>query len=183
MMVLGNKYARFIKYILNTVFGNANISFGYKMLPITLYNQSEFITDSFKLAQSGYSFLIPSIALGINQKDLIDLKELENNVLKLPETLIPLSSAYTQSYRESENPVGGQEKALEEKAETTVDTYIQKGVILPKQRETALKLCLSDNDTFLELYKDAQPIIDTNTKPRAKKVDADINRLVDYFKN
>lgn len=120
MMVLGNKYARFIKYILNTVFGNANISFGYKMLPVTLYNQSEYITDSFKLAQSGYSFLIPSIALGINQKDLIDLKELENNVLKLPETLIPLSSAYTQSYRESANPVGGQEKALEEKAETTV---------------------------------------------------------------
>ena len=75
------------------------------------------------------------------------------------------------------------EELVVDKAEATVDTFIQQGKILPAQRETALKLCLSDNDTFLELYKDAQPIIDTNTKPRAKKVDADINRLVDYFKN
>lgn len=33
-----------------------------------------------------------------------------------------------------------------ERAEAAVDVYIQKGVILPVQRETAVKLCLSDND-------------------------------------
>ena len=75
------------------------------------------------------------------------------------------------------------EELVVDKAEATVDTFIQQGKILPAQRETALKLCLNDNDTFLQLYKDAQPIIDTTTKPKSMKVDADLNRLVDYFKN
>ena len=48
------------------------------------------------------------------------------------------------------------EELLTDKAEATVDKYITEGKILPAQRETALKLCLSDNDTFLELYKDAK---------------------------
>jgi hypothetical protein len=41
--------------------------------------------------------------MGINQKDLIGLKELENDVLKLGEKLIPLSSSYTQA-NGSEDP-------------------------------------------------------------------------------
>lgn len=75
------------------------------------------------------------------------------------------------------------EELVVDKAEATVDTFIQQGKILPAQRETALKLCLNDNDTFLQLYKDAQPIVDTTSKPRAKKVEGDLTRLVDYFKN
>ena len=75
------------------------------------------------------------------------------------------------------------EELLTDKAEATVDKYITEGKILPAQRATALRLCLNDNDTFIELYKDAKPIIDTNPKPRTKKIDADLNRLVDYFKN
>lgn len=75
------------------------------------------------------------------------------------------------------------EELVVDKATATVDTFIQQGKILPAQRETALKLALSDNDTFLELYKDAQPIIDTTSTPKAKKVTGDLNRLVDYFKN
>ena len=42
------------------------------------------------------------------------------------------------------------DELVRERAETTVDNYIQKGIILPNKRETAVKLCLSDNDTFLE---------------------------------
>jgi hypothetical protein len=41
--------------------------------------------------------LLPAIALGINQRDLSNLKDLENDVLKLREKLIPLMSSYTQS--------------------------------------------------------------------------------------
>lgn len=74
------------------------------------------------------------------------------------------------------------EELVVDKATATVDTFIQQGKILPAQRETALKLCLNDNDTFLELYKDAKPIIDTTSKPTSKKVNGDLNRLVDYFK-
>lgn len=119
MMILGNKYSRFISYILNILFGNSNISFKYKILPITLHNQSDYITDSLKLAQSGYSFLLPSIGMGLSQKELVNIKELENDVLKLSEVLIPLSSSYTQSADASKEP-GAPEKKLEEKAGKTI---------------------------------------------------------------
>ena len=69
-----------------------------------------------------------------------------------------------------------------DKAEATVDTFIQQGKILPAQRETALKLCLNDNDTFMELYRDAKPIIDLDTKPKSNKV-KNGERLAAYFKN
>lgn len=97
MMILANKISGFISYLLNDLFGNNNISFVYKILPISLFNRTEYITDSFKLAQSGYSFIIPSLAMGISQRELMNLKDLEKNVLKMGEYLEPLSSAYTQS--------------------------------------------------------------------------------------
>lgn len=118
MMILGNKYSRFFSFVINSLFSNANIYFKYKILPISLYNKSDFITDSFKLAQSGYSFLLPSIAAGIGQNELSSLKELENDVLKLRDVLLPLSSAYTQS--SSSGEVGAPEKKLEEKSEKTI---------------------------------------------------------------
>ena len=75
------------------------------------------------------------------------------------------------------------EELVRDKAEATVDTFIQQGKILPAQRETALKLCLNDNDTFLDLYKDAKPIIDTTTAPKSRRVNDDIvDGLKDYFK-
>lgn len=116
MMILGNKYSRFFSYAINTLFSNANIYFKYKILPVSLYNQSDFITDAFKLAQSGFSFLVPCVAAGISQNELVSLKELENDVLKLGDILIPLSSSYTQSSGE----VGAPEKDLEDKSEKTI---------------------------------------------------------------
>jgi ABC-type multidrug transport system permease subunit len=95
MMILGNKYSRFLTFIINSLYANSNISFKYTLLPISYYDTSDYIKDSFKLAQSGYSYLIPSLALGITQKDLVNLKDLENKSLKMIEKLIPLSSAYT----------------------------------------------------------------------------------------
>ena len=102
MMILGNKYSRFLGRIIDRVFGNANISFTYNILPVSYYNQADYITDAFKLAQSGYSFLVPCAALGISQNALMDLKELENEVLDLDNVLIPLQSTYTQSYRRNQ---------------------------------------------------------------------------------
>ena len=40
---------------------------------------------------------MPALALGLSQKDLGNLKDLENNILKLGEKLIPPSTSYTQS--------------------------------------------------------------------------------------
>ena len=83
MIVLGTKYSRFISYIINTLFANSNITFKYSILPITYYNQSDYIKDTFKLAQSGYSFILPALACGLNQRELSNIKDLENDLLEL----------------------------------------------------------------------------------------------------
>ena len=116
MMLLGNKFSQFFTDLFIFLFGNQNISYKFSILPISLYNMKDYIADALKLAQSGYSFLLPSIACGISQRDLMSLKELENNVLKLTELLIPLESSYTQS-----GTPGRPEKELEDKAPHTIE--------------------------------------------------------------
>lgn len=115
MMILMNKIARFVTDLINELFGNTNVTFKYIILPVTYYNQSEFITDSLKLAQSGYSFLLPSAAIGLGQRELLGIKELENEVLVLREKLIPLASSYTES-----GEVGRPTKTAEQKAPSTI---------------------------------------------------------------
>ena len=118
MMVLGNKYSRFFTFIINSLFSNSNVTFKYTLLPISYYDASDYITDAFKLAQSGYSLLLPSLALGITQKDLLNLKDLENNALKLIDKLIPPSSAYTAGA--STGKVGRPELPADQKSQKTI---------------------------------------------------------------
>jgi len=116
MMILANKYSRFVTYIINFLFANSNINFKYSILPVSWYNVSQYITDTLKLAQSGYSYLLPAIAAGLSQKDLINVKKLENDALDLSILLIPLASSYTQS----SGQVGRPELPLEEKSPKTI---------------------------------------------------------------
>lgn len=116
MMILGNKYSDFITYCLNFLFANVNVDFKYSILPISEYTRSDYITDTLKLAQSGYSFLLPTIASGVSQRELINIKNLENDVLKLQELLIPLESSYTQS----DNKVGRPQMKTEDKSPKTI---------------------------------------------------------------
>ena len=97
MMLLGNKFSVYITNLLNHKFSNSNVTFKYTILPITYHNYDKFADTSFKLVGSGYSFLMPALAFGLSQKDLGNIKDLENNVLKLGEKLIPPSTSYTQS--------------------------------------------------------------------------------------
>lgn len=115
MMILANKYGIFISRILNSLFANSQIDFKYEFLPVSHYNVTQYITDSLKLASNGFSFLLPSIALGLNQKDLVNIKQLENDVLKLTNVLLPLNSSYT-----STGEPGRPEKPIEEKSEKTL---------------------------------------------------------------
>lgn len=115
MMILGNKYSKFISYIINSLFANSNVNFKYSILPVSWYNMFEYITNTLKLASSGYSFLLPAIAAGVSQKDLMNVKKLENEVLKLKDLLIPLDSSYTQS-----GEVGRPKLSVEEKSPKTL---------------------------------------------------------------
>ena len=117
MMYLANKFSRFITNSINRIYGNTNITFKYQILPVSIHNMDKFIDQSFKLSSSGYSYLLPAVALGLSQRDIVSLKELENDVLKLGEKLIPLSSSYTQS---GDNAVGRPKLDDSEKAEKTI---------------------------------------------------------------
>ena len=97
MMILANKYGKFLSFIINNLFANSNINFKYSILPITWYNEKDYITNTLKMASSGYSFLLPSLAAGLSQKDLVNVKKLENTLLELKNLLIPLDSSYTQA--------------------------------------------------------------------------------------
>ena len=120
MMYLANKFARFITNIVNENFANSNISFKYTILPITHQNEAKYIDSSYKLATSGYSLVLPALALGIGQKDLVNLKDLENDVLKLGDKLIPPKSAYTASADDSDDQGGRPTKESEDKRDKTI---------------------------------------------------------------
>ena len=115
MMILAQKLETFITSIINEKYGNSNVTFTYKILPISYYNQKEYAETSLKLANSGYSFLLPALAMDISQRELNNVKDLENDVLKLKEKLLPLSTSYTET-----GNVGRPEKDAQDKSEKTI---------------------------------------------------------------
>lgn len=117
MMFFANKIAAFITNIVNLNCADKSLRFEYKFLPVSLHNEDKYVETAFKLASSGFSFIVPAAAMGISQKELINLKDLENNILKLGEKLIPLASSYTQS---GSGEVGAPKKDDSEKAEKTI---------------------------------------------------------------
>ena len=117
MSNLVHKFENFITNLVNRLYANSNITFKYTILPITPYNAEKYADSAFKFANSGYSFLLPALALGLSQRDLGNIKTLENDVLELGEKLIPLASAYTQSAADG---AGRPEKPLEEKSQKTI---------------------------------------------------------------
>lgn len=121
MSHLINKYSNFITEIVNMVFSHKKVNFKYTILPITYHNAFKYADNALKLANAGFSFLLPAVAMDLSQQDIINIKELENNVLDLREILIPLQSAFTQSAEDSGAQSAGREKKEQsEKAETTL---------------------------------------------------------------
>ena len=124
MMYFADKMANVISLLLNKLFGNTNLSFKYIILPVTQHNKDNYIKTALSLATTGYSFIVPAVALGINQKDLCDLKDLETQVLKLEDKLKPLSTAFTQTSKsadsDSDSETGRPELGDDEKSEKTV---------------------------------------------------------------
>lgn len=108
MMVLANQFSVVLTRIINEVFGNKKLDFKYNILPITHQNEKDFIDNAYKMVSMGYSFIVPAMAMGMTQKDLVNIKDLENNVLKLQEKLVPLSSSYQTNGASSNNAEGKQ---------------------------------------------------------------------------
>ena len=135
MMLLANKFSAYVTNLLNRKFSNSNVSFKYTILPITYHNYDKFVDTSFKLVGSGYSFLLPAVAIGLSQKDLGNLKDLENDVLKLGEKLIPPSTSYTQGADGADDKEDNGGK----KVETDIDKGGRPGKEDSEKADTTLK--------------------------------------------
>ena len=121
MQNLIDKYALFVTEIVNMLFSNKKVNFKYTILPITYHNAFKYTDNALKLANAGFSFLLPALAMDLSQRDIVNIKELENDVLELADVLIPLQSAFTQGAEDpNAKDTGRAAKEQSEKAETTL---------------------------------------------------------------
>lgn len=118
MMNFANKISKVFSNIINNLYSNNVISFKYKILPISYYNEENYINNTHKLASSGYSFMLPALAADLSQREIVDIKVLENDLLKMRDKLIPLSTSYTETNNNNEG--GAPQKPEEEKSDKTI---------------------------------------------------------------
>ena len=119
MMYLANNFSIWLKNLVNSIFSDKYITFGVEILPVGQYNVKDYQSQALNAAQYGYSFMIPSLAMGLEQNQLLDLKKVEMEVLKMDEVLIPLQSSHTSSGKEgsskSSSKLTEQEQEAKEK--------------------------------------------------------------------
>ena len=123
--------------------------------------------------------------LSDKDKEIEELKkQLKQKETKVDETIDELTDEVNEKLEQAEKMKELQNtvnELVKDKAEATVDKFIQEGKIAPAQRETALKLCLSDNDTFMSLYENARPIVQTQQK-RVSAPAGIADSIMNYFK-
>ena len=97
VMSIVEKFNRFFSNIINRLFGNNAVRFKYMILPISYYNTKEYIDNAYKEATAGYSFFLPALAMGLSQKDIVSIKQVENELLDLTNVFVPLKTSYTET--------------------------------------------------------------------------------------
>lgn len=161
--------------------GNKNNEGGEQNNPPRKNEENNDDLDKFEKIKENYETTIQD-----KDKEIEELKkQLKEKNEEVDETVDNLNDEVNEKLEQAEKIKSLQatvDELVEERAEATVDAYIQKGIILPSQKEAAKKLCLSDNDTFLDLYKDAKPIVDVG-KPKSKPVPSKLmGQITNYLK-
>lgn len=103
IMTYAKKISRYLTSYINNTMGSTELIFKVKILPITRQNEQKWIDNSFKMASSGYSLLLPAIALGFEPIEFLNLKEVENEYFNIVDKLIPPQTSYTSSQEETNN--------------------------------------------------------------------------------
>lgn len=99
-----------------------------EILPTTIYNYKDLAKSYKEQTQLGYSRMLPPIALGQSQSNILAAAHFENKVLDLNNIFVPPMSTNTMSSQnlksktgsENTGEVGRPEKADDEKAEKTI---------------------------------------------------------------
>ena len=109
-------------------------SFSFYMLETTQYNFKEMAKLLKEQVQNGYSKMLPQIALGMPQSVILNTAYFENEILHLPEIMIPplmsstmsstdllgKSDKSTTSNNQTNTEVGRPEKPDDQKSEKTI---------------------------------------------------------------
>lgn len=127
VMPVAQKIANVFTNAVNVMFSNSNIRFKYNILPISYYNEKEFLDNTYKGATTGYSFILPALVMGLNQKDIVNVKDLENDLLGLRERLIPLQTSYTESGSSTGNGAGRPALPDDQKSDKTIRNIQSQG--------------------------------------------------------
>ena len=125
--------------------------------------------------------------LSDKDKEIADLKaKLSEKDKEVNDTISNLNDEVNEKLAQAEELNKLRENVqelLNDKANALVDKYISEGKLVPAQREKALNLCLSDQDMFISLYENAPSIVNTDPKPMSHKVNGNVEKMVEYFKN
>jgi len=103
MMTLANSFSIWLKNLINAHFSNKKINFGVEILPVGQYNQKDYLSQTMNAAQYGFSFFIPSLAMGLEQNQLLDMKRLEIDLLDMQTVMVPLRSSHTESGNQADS--------------------------------------------------------------------------------
>lgn len=115
---LVEQYVNWLSYHVNIRYAEPKkFVYDVVMLPISNYNRDEILGIYLKSAQYGYSKLLPGIASGMKQSAMLDMIELENDILKLHEKMIPLQSSHIGGAAIGEDNGGRPKKEEDEKSE------------------------------------------------------------------
>ena len=101
-----NVYENWLRFVLNSFFGKANLSFDFLLLPTTVFNRKDILTSYFSGAQYGYSKMLAGVAMGIPQIDQLSLMHFEDEILDMTNKMKPLQSSYTSSNKDGKNTQG-----------------------------------------------------------------------------
>lgn len=115
---MAKQFMPFMDYHLNRKSKKNKIFLVFLLLPITQYNREEMFDLYLKAAEYGYSKLLPGIAAGVKQSDMIDLIHYESKVLKLQDIMVPVQSAHTTSGNQE---AGAPEKKDSKKQDKTLN--------------------------------------------------------------
>ena len=101
-----NVYENWLRFVLNSFFGKANLSFDFLLLPTTVFNRKDILASYFSGAQYGYSKMLAGVAMGIPQIDQLSLMHFEDEILDMTNKMKPLQSSYTSSNKDGKNTQG-----------------------------------------------------------------------------
>lgn len=96
VMSIVEQIGLWIQTMTRNKFDDNTVSFDVQFLAVSYYNQKEMSELYLKQAQSGYSKILPALAVGVKQHQITALTHFENEMLDIVPNMIPLQTSYTQ---------------------------------------------------------------------------------------